>query len=236
MGAGSACAAVEASEVCRRYGRRWALVNVDLRVERGRAVMLGGRNGSGKTTLLRVLASAIRADRGRVRILGHDLPHGAPEARRKVALLSHQSYSYECLSARENLELTASFLDRRIDRAEIMGRLEEVGLADRAHDPVSDFSAGMRKRLSLARVILQEAELVLLDEPYAALDVHGCALVDRTIERLRAHCSTVVLATHLLEHGQGLCDEAVLLEEGRLLWAGRPAEAPLRAKDAGAGR
>ena len=184
----------------------------------GSVVMLAGRNGSGKSTLLRVLATALRPDHGSVRIAGHDVRHERERVRRTVALLGHHSFHYEALTARENLSVAASFLGRAYDPS----LLARVGLDARADDPVSSFSAGMRKRLALARVLLQDAALVLLDEPYGELDPPGFALLDGVIGELRARASTVIMATHLVDRGRALCDRALLLEEGRLAWSGRP--------------
>ncbi len=157
--------------------------------------MLAGRNGSGKSTLLRVLATALRPDHGSARVAGHDVRREREQVRApQVALLGHHSFLYEALTARENLEVAASFLGR----AERRGRSSRgVGLEARADDPVSSFSAGMRKRLALARVLLQDAAVVLLDEPYGELDPPGFALLDRVIGELRQRAATVIMATHL---------------------------------------
>ena len=217
--------AVETTGLSRRYGRRWALSDVSLAVPEGSIVMLAGRNGSGKSTLLRVLATALRPDHGSARVGGHDIRSERDLVRRKAALLGHHSFHYEALSARENLEVAASFLGRPY-REELLAR---VGLATRADDPVLSFSAGMRKRLALARVLLQDASVVLLDEPYGELDPPGFALLDGVIDELRARGSSVIMATHLVEHGQRLCDHALLLEEGRLVWSGPAGEMPMQA-------
>jgi heme exporter protein A len=224
--------AVETIGLSRRYGRRWALSDVSLAVPAGQLVMLAGRNGSGKSTLLRVLATALRPDHGEVRIAGHDARRELERVRREVALLGHQSYLYEALTARENLEIAASFLGRRVEA----GLLARVGLEARADDPVLSFSAGMRKRLALARVMLQAKPLVLLDEPYGELDPPGFALLDGVIGELRARGSTVIMATHLVDHGRKLCDHALLLEEGRLAWSGPAAAMPAAAPAGSAAR
>jgi len=216
--------AIAAAGLYRRYGRRWALVDVSFEVPAGALVMVTGRNGSGKTTLLRVLATAIRADRGMVTILGKD-PQREP-VREKIALLGHRTYLYEPLTALENLAIVARFLGRDSRRKALLERLEEVGLADRADDPVQTFSAGMRQRLALARVLQQEAEVVLLDEPYGHLDPPGFLLVDRVLQRLRRQGATVLIATHLLRRGRALCDRGLVLEAGRLSFAGATSEMP----------
>jgi heme exporter protein A len=221
---------VEVSGLCRRYGRRWALWDVGFAVARGARVMLTGRNGSGKSTLLRVLATALHPDRGGARVLGHDVRAEREAVRQRMALLSHHSYHYDALSARENLEVSARFLGRDGSTPALRAALEQVGLGARAEDPVASFSAGMRKRLSLARVLLQQAEVVLLDEPYDELDPAGFLLVDRLLETLRQRGATVLIATHLLERGRALCEEALALDGGRLIYAGPSAGLPAPAE------
>jgi heme exporter protein A len=200
-------AAILASGLARRYGRRWALAGVSMRIERGEVVMIAGPNGSGKSTLLRVLATAIRPNAGSASVLGLDVVRDRERVRRATALLSHHSYLYEALTARENLRLVAAGVDAALAR---------VGLAERADDPVSTFSAGMRKRLSFARVLLQQPELALLDEPYGALDPEGFRLVDDVVAELRARGATVVVATHQVERVAGWSDRAITLEGGRI--------------------
>jgi heme exporter protein A len=216
--------AVAAAGLCRRYGRRWALADVSFEVPDATVVMVTGRNGSGKSTLLRVVATAIRADRGTVHIFGMDARRRRDEVRRSIALLGHRTHLYEPLTAMENLEVAARFLGASARRHELLARLEEVGLADRADDPVQTFSAGMRQRLALARVLQQRAKVVLLDEPYGHLDPPGFLLVDALLARLRREGATVLMATHLLSRGRALCDRGVVLDSGRLVFAGAAAD------------
>jgi len=201
-------------------------VDVSLQATAGSVVMVTGRNGSGKSTLLRVLATAIRSDRGRARVLGYDCGSQREEVRRRTALLGHHSNLYEALSPFENLAIADRFLGRRGERDRLLGLLTDVGLGDRTEDSVSTFSAGMRKRLSLARALLQDAPVLLLDEPYGQLDPAGFRLVDALIARQREAGRTVLMATHLLERGSGVCDQAVVLEQGRLVWSGPAADVP----------
>lgn len=207
-------AAIDVQGLSRRYGRRWALSDVSLHVPAGSVMMVAGRNGSGKTTLLRVLATAIRPDRGTVSVGGFDVVSHREDVRRMTALLSHQTYLYESLTARENLEVFAGHLG--IGRDRLPALLERVALADRAGDYVSTFSAGMRKRLALARVLLQTPRVVLLDEPYGALDPPGFLLVDEVVRELSRGGATVLIATHQVERVGGMADGRVELEEGRV--------------------
>jgi heme exporter protein A len=227
--------AIAASGLSRRYGRRWALADVTFEVPEGALVMVTGRNGSGKSTLLRVLATAIRADRGTVRILGEDAHRDRESVRRATALLAHHTHLYEPLTALENLAIAARFLGENAGREQLLARLAEVDLEGRGDDPVQTFSAGMRQRLALARVLQQHARVVLLDEPYAHLDPPGFLLVDGLLQRLRRQGVTVLMATHLLTRGRAVCDRGLVLEAGRLVFAGTAAEAPEPAGGDGAG-
>jgi heme ABC exporter ATP-binding subunit CcmA len=218
--------ALDARGLARRYGGRWALAGVSFTLGAGQALALVGRNGSGKSTLLRLLSAALRVHAGEALVCGADLRREADAVRRRTALLSHAAYTWEALSARENLELASRLLDQDRPRERALRRLEEVGLAGRAEDPVASFSAGMRKRLALARTLLQEAPLVMLDEPYGALDPPGFRLIDGIVRALRAEGRSVVMATHQVERGAALCDRGLVLEQGRVAWEGPAAELP----------
>ena len=209
---------IQAENLARRYGRRWALSDVSFEVRAGSVVMVAGRNGSGKSTLFRVLSTAIRPDRGRGLVGGFNVVREREDVRKITALLSHYSYLYESLSARENLQVVADHLGA--GRNGIMPILERVNLAGRADDAVSTFSAGMRKRVSFARVLLQEPQVVMFDEPYGQLDPEGFVLVDEVIGELKAKGTTVLIATHQLERGASLADDAILLDAGRVIWSG----------------
>lgn len=205
---------IETDNLARRYGRRWALGGVTLQIPAATVVMLTGRNGAGKSTLLRVLATAIRPDRGTATVGGFDVVTHREDVRKLTALLAHQNYLYDSLTARENLAVVADHL--RVSRQRVMPLLEQVGLGARADDLVSTFSAGMRKRLSFARVLLQEPRVVLLDEPYGALDPPGFDLVDRVITELKTTGATIVMATHQWERAASFSDQSIMLEQGKV--------------------
>lgn len=205
--------AIDAQNLARRYGRRWAMADVSFQLRSGAVLVVAGRNGSGKSTLFRTLSTAIRPDRGVAKIHGFDLVRDRWDVRKLVALLSHQTYHYEQLTARENLEIAARFLGGgRVDDA-----LDRVGLLPRGDDAVATFSAGMRKRLAFARVLLQDPKVVLLDEPYGQLDPEGFVLVDEVVRGLKARGTTVLMATHQVDRGKGLADEFMQLEAGRVV-------------------
>lgn len=215
---------LETAGLGRRYASRWALVDVSLRMAEGGALLVTGRNGSGKSSLLRVLATAIRPTRGTARVAGLDVVAQRAQVRRHVAYLSHQLHVYEALSVAENLRIAARFLGPGGPRRPVPEILARVGLEGRGDDPISTLSAGLRRRVALARLLLQDARVLLLDEPYAQLDPVGFALIDSLVREARERGATVVLVTHVLEGARDLCDRAIRLDGGRIVWAGPASE------------
>jgi heme exporter protein A len=208
--------AFELEDVSRRYGRRWALARVSHRLKAGGSLLLTGHNGSGKSTLLRVLATALRPTLGRVRVCGQDAVEEQAAVRTRVALLSHTSFLYEDLSAEQNLLLLARLLGVEAPKSAVDEMLERVGLSARRSHPVRQFSAGMRKRLAIGRLLLKRPALALLDEPFGELDPAGITAMEGHVRALTAAGTAVVLATHLVEQGQALCTERLHLVEGRV--------------------
>jgi heme exporter protein A len=207
--------ALEARALEKWYGAQPAVLGIDFAMAAGEFLTVFGPNGAGKTTLLRMLCGAARPTGGEVRLGGTSL-HGAGDGwRGRIGVLSHQTFLYGNLSARENLDFYARLygLDER--RARVDRALEEVGLADRGDDRVRGFSRGMQQRLALARTLLHEPELVLLDEPYTGLDPHAAAMLRRVLERLRDGRRTVVLVTHNLAQGLELATRVVVQVAGR---------------------
>jgi heme exporter protein A len=219
-------AAIEAKRLGRRYGMSWALAGIDLTVARGTTMLVAGRNGSGKSTLFRVLAGALSPDMGTLRVEGCDAMADRTGLRRHVALLTHHTFAYESLTAFENLRIAAKLLGQDADRKRLVGVLDDMGIGARADDPVRTFSAGMRKRLAFARVLLQKPSVVLLDEPYAQLDPQGLQFVDNLVPRLKAAGSTVLVAEHLLDRGAELCERGIVLDRGRITWSGAARDLP----------
>ena len=170
----------------KRFGRKRVLTGVDVDVPRGGFAMVTGSNGSGKTTLLRLLAGLARPTRGELDV-GVD--------RSRLGYLAHEPLVYRELTAIENLDLFGR-LYRVPERRERIGMvLERFSLWDARHDRVSTYSRGMTQRLALCRTLLHDPELIVLDEPYSALDESGATLLDRELEALAAE-RTLVVSTH----------------------------------------
>ena len=204
-------AAIELDGLTRRYGERVALDEVTLRVPTGATLVVFGPNGAGKSTLLRVLATLLRPHAGSARVLGHELPGDGWAVRGRVGLLGHEPLVFGDLSGRENLRFHARL--HRVAPARVEELLELVGLRRRADDRVHTYSRGMVQRLSVARAVLHEPELLLLDEPRANLDPAAADLIEPLIGA--ASGRTRVITSHDPAGGLAEADLALGLRAGR---------------------
>src|SRR4051812_22889102 len=203
--------AIELAGLVRRYGEREALAGVSLTLEVGATLVVFGPNGAGKTTLLRVLATLLRPHGGAARVLGRELPGAAWAVRGRVGFLGHASLLYRDLTARENLRFHARLHGAPAARVEEL--LDAVGLRLRADDPVHTYSRGMVQRAAVARAVLHDPELLLLDEPTANLDPHAAELVEPLIGA--ASGRTRVVTSHDPVGGLRDADLALGLRAGR---------------------
>ncbi len=198
------------------FGLRPALRDVTFSVAAGDIVSLLGPNGSGKTTLLRLLAALSRATAGSITVGGWSLPDEAASVRAQLGVVAHLPLLYDDLTARENL----AFFGRLYNLEDIDGRvqssLEKVGLVKRADELVRTFSRGMQQRLAVARAILHDPPVLLLDEPYTGLDVAGCAMLDTLLSDWKSAQRTVILSTHDLLRAAST-DRAIILKDGRVV-------------------
>ena len=197
-----------------------AVDGIDLHVAEGEVFGILGPNGAGKTTTMRMLATLLEPTSGTARILGHDLVTESRDIRRRLgAVLSGERSLYWKLTARENLEYFAALY--HVPPAETRGRieaiLETVHLTDRADDYVEKFSTGMRQRLVLARALLPEPSLLLLDEPTVGLDPQAARDLRERVMQLRDDGRTVLLTTHYMEEADQLCDRIAIVDHGRIV-------------------
>jgi len=211
-------AAVRLDGVSQYFGDFPALAEVSLEVEAGQCLALIGRNGAGKTTLLRLVAGFARPARGRVAILGEDPRSEA--ARRRMGFIGHGAAVYDEFSGLENLELFGRLYGVREPRRAAAGWLERVGLAAARHAPVREYSRGMRQRLSLARAFLHDPALLLLDEPFTALDDRAVRILQSLLREALERGAAVLLSTHQLREALEPASRVALLERGRLAHLG----------------
>jgi heme exporter protein A len=204
-------AAIELDGLERRYGERVALAGVSVRVEAGQTLAVLGGNGAGKSTLLRVLAGLLRPHGGRVRVLGAELPAERWKLPGRIGYLGHEPLLYRELSGRENLRYQARL--HGVEAARVANVLAAVGMERRADDPVRELSRGMVQRLAVARAVLHEPELLLLDEPRASLDPGAAELLEPLIGQ--ASDRTRVLVSHDVEGTLAEADLVLRLRQGR---------------------
>lgn len=202
------------------FGHHLVLRNIDLEVAKGEFLTLFGPNGAGKTTLIRIVASLTRPTAGKVLIDGQDTSRIATGARRHLGLIAHNPLLYGDLTPDENLRFFARMYDVSDAEVKISEVLEQVGLTVRRRDPVRTFSRGMVQRLAIARAILHDPQIMLLDEPYTGLDLQAADMLRSVLENLALSNRTVILTTHNLEQGLEMCDRAAILNRGKIAWEG----------------
>ena len=211
--------AVQTEGLGKRFGTRAALDGVDLEVPRGVAFGFLGANGAGKTTLIRLLLGLAEPTAGRMHVLGRELPGGRAQALARVGAIIEEPRFHPHLSGRENLGLFAAARDRSAP-ARIDGALARVGLAARGDDRVKGYSLGMRQRLGVARCLLADPELLILDEPMNGLDPAGILEMRGLIRELVGEGRTVLLSSHLLDEVEKTCDLAAIVDLGKVVAQG----------------
>src|SRR6266545_3282397 len=209
-----------------RRERFRAVDGIDLRVETGEIFGVLGPNGAGKTTTLRMLATLLEPTSGEARVLGIDVKTDPRKVRANLgAMLSGERSLYWKLTARENLEYFAALyhVPPKEQRARIDAALAAVKLSDRADDYVERYSTGMRQRLALARALLPDPPLLLLDEPTVGLDPQAARDLRDRVRDLRAQGRTVLLTTHYMEEADQLCDRVAIIDHGKIVALDTPA-------------
>jgi heme exporter protein A len=204
----------------REFGTVVAVGGIDLELHPGEFLTVFGPNGAGKTSLLSLLGGRLRPSRGAVWVGGERLDFRETSWRSRIGLLSHQSFLYAHLTVAENLRFFGKLFGLRDLDARIPARLEQVGLLDRSDFLARQLSHGMRQRAALARALLHDPELVLLDEPYTGLDPYAAAVLRGVLSSLKDGQRTVVMVTHNLTQGLELANRVAIQVRGRFAWEG----------------
>jgi heme exporter protein A len=206
--------ALELRQAARRFGRRWALRGVTLRVSPGEAVAVTGANGSGKSTLLRIAATAVTLTSGEGWVFGRSLRSESGAVRPLVALLGHGAGLYDDLTVAENLEFAARMLDRPRVHDAAADAMQRAGLSAHAGERVRTLSSGWQRRVAVARLWMQDPRLLLLDEPYNSFDEAGVAIVNTLIRATCERGGAALIVTHTLAPATQVMDRAVSLRAG----------------------
>jgi heme exporter protein A len=220
--------ALESEDIRKTFGHFTALAGVTLSVARGEFLALFGRNGAGKTTFLKIAATLVRHTHGRLRVQGIDISDEPEQARRHIGFLSHNTYLYRDLNPVENLRFFARLYRLPDPEERIQSLLDRVGLRRRASDPVRAFSRGLHQRLGIARVMLHDPSLILLDEPYTGLDANAVETLNQMLDEAAAVGRTIVLTTHDLEQGLRAATRAVIIDKGRIAFSGGTKDQAIR--------
>jgi ABC-2 type transport system ATP-binding protein len=218
---------IETRQLTKKFGDRAAVNGVDLTVAAGVAFGFLGPNGAGKTTMIRTLLGLTQPTSGDVALLGLPQPARRAEALARVGAIVEEPRFHPHLTGRENLKIVAAARDRAAE-ARIPGALERVGLAQRANDRVKTYSLGMRQRLGIARCLLADPALLILDEPMNGLDPAGILEMRRLIRAFVEEDRTVFLSSHLLDEVEKTCDQVAIVDQGRVVIQGAVGEIAAR--------
>jgi ABC-2 type transport system ATP-binding protein len=210
---------IETNGLTKRFGERTAVAGVDLNVPRGCAFGFLGHNGAGKTTLIRLLLGLTSADSGSMRISGRPVPEERATVLARVGAIVEEPHFHPHLTGKENLRVIAAVRGPEA-MSRIDGALDRVGLSGRGDDRVKTYSQGMRQRLGIARCLLADPELLILDEPMNGLDPGGIQEFRRMIAALVGEGRTVFLSSHLLDEVEKTCDAAAVIDRGRVIAQG----------------
>jgi ABC-2 type transport system ATP-binding protein len=214
---------IETKALTKRFGGRAAVDGVDLHVPAGVAFGFLGPNGAGKTTMIRTLVGLARPTSGEITLLGLPQPAKRREALARVGAIVEEPRFHPHLTGRENLKIVAAARDRAAD-TRIPESLQRVGLAQRADDRVKTYSLGMRQRLGIARCLIADPALLILDEPMNGLDPAGILEMRHLIRAFVDEGRTVFLSSHLLDEVEKTCDQVAIIDQGRVVVQGGVSE------------
>lgn len=209
---------IQIDKLIKAFGSRLVLRGVDLTINEGDFVALMGANGAGKTTLLHIVATLSKPTGGTISIGGYSTANSATELRRFIGLVSHKTLLYDDLTADQNLRFYAQMYDVPNASNRIETVLNQVGLWGRQHDPVRTYSRGMQQRLAIARAMLHNPSILLLDEPDTGLDQHAADRLSELLSAVGAHQRTILMTTHNLERGLSLGNRVVILAKGKIAY------------------
>ncbi|HHB91232.1 MAG TPA: heme ABC exporter ATP-binding protein CcmA [Anaerolineae bacterium] len=209
---------IEVTRLRKAFGRHRVLKGIDMRIEAGSSVVMFGPNGAGKTTFLRILATLSKPTSGTVRVAGVDIRDNPEGIRQYLGLVGHAPLLYDDLTAYENLRFYARLYGMEASGERIRELLERVGLWHRRHDLVRTFSRGMVQRMAIARALLHNPPILLLDEPDTGLDPQAAEMMTDLLREIGGSERTIIMTTHHLERGLALADRVLILVGGEIVF------------------
>jgi len=207
---------IQVEDIRKTYGHHAALKKVTFRAEAGESIVIFGPNGAGKTTLIKIIATIIRPTAGKVLVNGLDPETDAEAIRRRIGVITHQTFLYGNLTAYENLVFYARLYDVADAETRIREMAEVVGLSTRLEDRVATFSRGMQQRLSIARALLHRPTILLLDEPETGLDQQAITILREAMKLEAGVRRTILMTTHNMERGLEMSDRLLILTRGTI--------------------
>lgn len=207
--------AVEITEVSKRYGYLQALKSVSLEIAASEFLVFSGHNGAGKTTLLKIIATHISPSSGTVKIFGADAFKNGGETRRRIGLVTHESFLYDELTVRENLLFYAKQFGA--GEEDFLATVDFLGLKRWYNVYVKQLSHGLRKRADIVRALIHNPDLILLDEPFSGLDTKTCDVLVDYFKSHEGKGKTLLISSHSLEWSKKICDKGILLDKGKIV-------------------
>ncbi|MDP2720231.1 MAG: heme ABC exporter ATP-binding protein CcmA [Dehalococcoidia bacterium] len=212
--------AIKARDLAKPFGSYLALNGIDLDIQRGECVTIFGPNGAGKTTLIKVLATIMNPSAGTVWIDGINLKDNIEEVRRRIGIVTHQTFLYNNLTTYENLDFYCRMFGVPNRKERLLEVIETVGMTSRLHDRVGTLSRGMQQRVSFARSQLHKPPIMLLDEPETGLDQDSISMLWKMLKGSTEDRRTIVLTTHNLEQGLEFADRILIMDQGKIVYEG----------------
>lgn len=206
----------EAKKLCKAYGVQRVLQNLDISLQSGELVCLLGPNGAGKSTLIRLLSGLLKPTAGEITIDDALVDFSEAEVRRKIGLILHQTFLYEQLTGLENLQLYARLYGTRLKESDLKHLMVRVGLGKVRPVPVRSYSRGMKQRLTIARALLNNPQILLLDEPYTGLDQQGSAMLNQLLAEEQENQRIILLTTRELSFIRQVASRFDILHRGRI--------------------
>jgi len=208
---------IRVENLTKSFGVFSALRGIDLQINSGEFWIIVGPNGAGKTTLLKIIATLSHPTSGAIEINQTDHQQAKLQIRKQIGFIGHQNFLYDNLTAEENLKFYARMYNLKNRRELIAAKLNQVGLSDRGDDLVRNFSRGMQQRLTIARALLNEPQIILLDEPFGGLDQQGIDLFSELLTSLISPDRIIIMTTHNLQLGWELATHYAILSKGRIV-------------------